>query len=188
MRVTPAVSAKLDWSDRYCLVLLGALAGYAVGGKAFAYIGVAPLYISELVLAAGLMTMLLSGCTLASLASVPSILLVALMLLTIARTVPFVAQYGFDAVRDSVLVMYEDCLHLLSRHFWCRSRGVCSSPLRFCAGSRAYTYLSVPRSISSAQAPCRNTCRGPSKARWSPWVRAGELGVHLSACAVPSHL
>ena len=103
---TIAAMTKPTWADRYCVFLVVALAGYAFAGKAFAYIGFPPLYMAELVLVSGLLAMFQTRCTFASLVSVPSLLLAALMLLTVVRTVPFVQTYGTDALRDSVLVMY----------------------------------------------------------------------------------
>ena len=42
----------------------------------------------------------------ASLATLPSVVLVALMVWVLARTLPFVSVYGFDALRDSAIILY----------------------------------------------------------------------------------
>jgi len=95
-----------DFNDHYLHLLLIALAGYAILGKGFAYIGIQPLFIGEMVLALGLLVFLRSGCWIAALTSVPSLVLVVLAGWTLFRTVPYIGVYGIDALRDSVLVFY----------------------------------------------------------------------------------
>lgn len=96
----------LPGGDRYLALLALALLGYALMGKGFAYIGIRPLYVGEIAFLAGLAVFVRSGAMVASLASLPSIVLAAAMIWVLARTVPFVSVYGFDALRDSVIVMY----------------------------------------------------------------------------------
>jgi hypothetical protein len=96
----------IDIADHYLLLLGGALLGYAVFGKSFAYIGIPPLFIGEAVLAAGCLVALRTGCIPAALASKSSLLLVALMAWVTVRTLPYLGVYGADALRDSVVVMY----------------------------------------------------------------------------------
>jgi O-Antigen ligase len=92
--------------DRYILALSCVLLGYAVMGKGFAYLGYPPVFVGELTLLAGIFFLLRSGCLLAVFAFGPSLLLVATMGWTLLRTLPFVSTYGFDALRDSVIIMY----------------------------------------------------------------------------------
>ena len=92
--------------DRYLMLLAIVLLGYALMGKGFAYIGVPPLYIGELAYLIGILAFARSGACLATLASLPSLVLAALMLWGVARMVPFLNIYGIDALRDSVLVLY----------------------------------------------------------------------------------
>lgn len=99
----PRVSAV---GDRYLMLLAIVLLGYALMGKGFAYIGVPPLYIGELAYLIGILAFARSGACLATLASLPSLVLAALMLWGVARMVPFLNIYGIDALRDSVLVLY----------------------------------------------------------------------------------
>ena len=80
------------------------LTGYAFLGKGFAYLGAPPIYVGEAVFA------------LAVLATVAywrrawltrlHVVLLAFMLWGLARTVPFVAIWGVDALRDAVLWGY----------------------------------------------------------------------------------
>ena len=92
--------------DRYLAVLAIVLMGYAVMGKGFAYIGFPPLYVGEIAFLAGIAVFLRSGALLASLASLPSLILVTAMIWVLARTLPFVSIYGIDALRDSVVILY----------------------------------------------------------------------------------
>ncbi len=102
-----AVSAAVPGlSDRYISLLGLVLIGYAFFGKSFAYIGAPPLYIGDITLFLGVVALLWGGCGFAVLASLPAILLLALMGWVTARTLPYVSAYGFDALRDSVIVMY----------------------------------------------------------------------------------
>jgi hypothetical protein len=92
--------------DRYIGLLSFALAGYAIVGKGFAYIGYPPLFIGEVVLATGVVVLLRSGGLLASITMIPNLFLAAAMVWVALRTVPYVGVYGVDALRDSVVVIY----------------------------------------------------------------------------------
>lgn len=93
-------------SDRYLVLLTIVLLGYALMGKGFAYLGFPPLYVGEIALLTGIVVFLRTGAVVASLATLPSLVLVALMVLVLARTIPFVGVYGFDSLRDSTIIMY----------------------------------------------------------------------------------
>jgi hypothetical protein len=90
----------------YLELLCFALAGYAVLGKGFAYLGIPPIYVGEILLLLGIATALSRGCIVAAIFNVSGIALCATMLWTAVRTIPYVRQYGFDALRDSVIVFY----------------------------------------------------------------------------------
>jgi hypothetical protein len=85
-----------------CIVL----AGYALMGKGFAYIGYPPLLIGEVTMALGLLVIYRSGCGVAMLASLPSLLLLTLLSLVTAKAFAALGTYGFDAIRDGVVVIY----------------------------------------------------------------------------------
>jgi hypothetical protein len=93
-------------SERYLTILAIFLLGYAVMGKGFAYLGLPPLYVGEIAFLTGIVVFLRNGALVASLATLPSLLLATLMVWVIVRTVPFLSVYGFDALRDSTIVMY----------------------------------------------------------------------------------
>jgi hypothetical protein len=99
-------SKPIGLSDQYLILLSGVLLGYAMIGKGFAYLGLPPLFIGEIALSAGLVAMLRTGCLIAALATLPSLVLAATMIWVLLRTLPYVGVYGFDALRDSVVIMY----------------------------------------------------------------------------------
>jgi O-Antigen ligase len=96
----------LPGGDHYLALLAIGLLGYALMGRGFAYIGFPPFYVGEIALLTGLLVFVRSGALVAALATLPSLVLAATMVWVLARTVPFVGVYGFDALRDSVIVMY----------------------------------------------------------------------------------
>jgi O-Antigen ligase len=96
----------LPVGDRYLVLLAIVLLGYALMGRGFAYIGFPPLYVGEIAFLTGIAVFVRSGALVASLATLPSLVLVATMMWVLARTVPFVSVYGFDALRDSVVILY----------------------------------------------------------------------------------
>ncbi len=174
------MTTKPVWEDRYCLVLVGALAALAFAGKGFAYLGVPPLYVTEIVLGAGLLVMLQTGCVLASLLSIPSLLLAALMVLTVARTLPFIPSYGVDALRDSVLILYGLFAFIVATLLLRRPDRLIGALqfLRWFTG--VYVFVGPLVYLTNAAFLERLSSTG-----WPiPSIRAGELGVHLSLCAV----
>jgi O-antigen ligase len=106
MAYVASISRQTSLSDRYLLLLVGVLAGYAMIGKGFAYLGFPPVYMGEIALLAGAVIFLWTGCFVATLATLPGLLLAVLLIWVLLRTLPFVGVYGFDALRDSVVVTY----------------------------------------------------------------------------------
>jgi len=90
--------------DVFLAAMAGILTGYAFFNRAFAYIGVPPLFIGEVVLVVGILALLYS---LGRFRLTP---VMALLLLFIgwgaAQTIPYVPRYGVDALRDAVAWMY----------------------------------------------------------------------------------
>jgi len=97
-----AVTAGSRWMALLCFVL----AGLALFGRSFAYIGAPPLFISELAVLIGCGVFLLMPGAVAALARPTCLAITLLIGLTIARTLPYLQEYKFDAVRDSVLGGY----------------------------------------------------------------------------------
>jgi O-Antigen ligase len=94
------------WSDHYLMLLSGVLLGYAMMGKGFAYIGIPPIFIGECAFLLGLVVFARTGCFIAVLATVPALLLAAMMMWVLLRTLPYLDVYGLNAARDSVVVLY----------------------------------------------------------------------------------
>lgn len=113
--MSPAITDRMTTlpappaATRFWAGLLGvSLLGYAVLGKGFAYLSIPPLYVSEILLCLGLL------CA----ASVPisrrrmmapqwtMLPLHLFMLWGAVRTVPYLSEYGMDALRDGVLWAY----------------------------------------------------------------------------------
>ncbi len=101
-----AETERSQLGDRYLAFLSMVLLGYALMGKGFAYLGLPPLYIGEIAFVCGLVVFARSGMLVASLATMPSIVVAVTMLWVVLRTLPFVGSYGFDALRDSVVIVY----------------------------------------------------------------------------------
>src|SRR5690606_24615171 len=109
LRYVPPVSsppAASGFGDRYLLMLGGVLLGYALVSRTFAYLGVPPLFVGEVVLALGLVA-LLGVTSLRWMGGRPAFwLLGALLALVAARTLPYVGRYGRDAPRDAMQAGY----------------------------------------------------------------------------------
>ena len=94
------------FAARWLTLLAGVLMGLALLGRTFAYLGLPPLFISELTIIAGLgLLLFLPGATAAL--GTPTLGLALVLLAVVAlRTVPYIGTYGFDALRDAVLGGY----------------------------------------------------------------------------------
>jgi O-antigen ligase len=93
--------------SRAALVLLAALlVGYAFVGRPFAYVGIAPVHVGEIVLALSLLAALLTGALRLPLRYPVAWLLLAFMAFGAVRTLPYISSYGFDALRDAALWGY----------------------------------------------------------------------------------
>ena len=106
MAYISSASRRMSLGDHYLVLLGGVLVGYAMMGKGFAYLGFPPIYMGEAAFLAGIVVFLRTGCFIAALTKLPSLLLAVLMIWVLLRTLPFVGVYGFDALRDSVVITY----------------------------------------------------------------------------------
>ena len=92
--------------DRYLVFLGLVLTGYSLFSRGFAYVGVPPLFIGELTLGVGLVVLARAG-RLGPLFQRPTAwLLVGLLGMAVARTLPFLGTYGLDAPRDAMQIGY----------------------------------------------------------------------------------
>jgi hypothetical protein len=94
-------------ASRWLTALFITLLGYALLGKAWAYLGVPPVFIGELVLAAGVAVALAGPPRWKRIIDItPALWLIALCAWGLGRTLPFVSVYGVDALRDAMLWGY----------------------------------------------------------------------------------
>jgi len=99
-------AAYWTFSDSYLMTLGALLAGYAIIGRPFAYIGVPPVYVGEVVFVMGTIAFLKSKCAVASLVTLPSLLLGILIGWVAIRTLANLSEFGADALRDSAIIGY----------------------------------------------------------------------------------
>lgn len=93
-------------ADRWVRLLGIAVFGYALAGRGFAYLGVPPIFIGEVVMALGLGVALWEGSLTRAFSSGTLKVLAGLMAWVAFRTVGYLGTYGIDALRDAMLVGY----------------------------------------------------------------------------------
>lgn len=101
-----AALKRIRLGDRYFMFLCLVLLGYALGGRGFAYWGVNPLFVGEIMLLTGVAVMLrlkMLGRLLSQRFFIP---LMIFMAWGVCRTVPFLDMYQKDAIRDAVFWGY----------------------------------------------------------------------------------
>lgn len=108
---TPNAYGRLDVRSRRAgdtyLVFLGCvLLGYALFSRSFAYVGVPPLFIGEISLGVGLLTLFRSGGLGRWQAQPIAWLLACYIVLAAVRMVPYLGEHGLDAPRDAMQVFY----------------------------------------------------------------------------------
>jgi len=82
------------------------LFGYAFFHRSFAYLGVPPVFVGEIVLASLVVAGLLAGRPTRILRSRSAIALVCFQLVGLTTTLPYIAVYGLESLRDAVLWAY----------------------------------------------------------------------------------
>lgn len=99
------IMAAGERSQRRFLVLLaGLLVGYAFLSRGFAYLGVRPIYVGEIVLTVGIWAFLRALPRVRF--GLPSACIVLFMAWGALRTIPYLGAYGVDAIRDGVTWEY----------------------------------------------------------------------------------
>jgi hypothetical protein len=171
-----------DLGDTYLKLLFFLLAGYAILGKGFAYIGAPPLLIGEVVLSLGLISLMRTGCWIAVLTSLPSLLLMTLMCLVLARTFPYMGLYGVSALRDSVIVTYGLFAFIMIGL-------ILEAPARIdrivaAYGHFAWLYGFIGGGLFLASVYLLDMIPLSIAGIQLPFVRPGEAAVHLTGAAV----
>lgn len=182
-----AVQQQLDLHDSYMRLLFCTLAGYAFLGKGFAYLGIPPLFIGEVALGLGLCVVLRSGCHLALLATVPSLLLGALFTLVMTQAVVGIPAYGIDAIRDSVILLYSLFAFIAVALILEKPERLRWTLLAY--GRFAWVYGMIGGVIYVLSVYLANNVYDsglyfPGTGIEMPFVRAGEAGPHLAGAAV----
>jgi O-antigen ligase/polysaccharide polymerase Wzy-like membrane protein len=168
-----AVLLASRWLPGLFLTAVGVLlVGYAFFGRSFAYLGVAPVYAGEMVLALAALVIIRTA-TRRWLRL--ELLIVAFMAWGLARTVPFIASDGIDALRDGVLWGYALFALALSvtvrREHFERMRG----PYAFLI-PLFIAWVGFSAALSYAQS--LPTIPGTNVA--VVYFKGGDMGVHLA--------
>ncbi|HEY7088640.1 MAG TPA: O-antigen ligase family protein [Tepidisphaeraceae bacterium] len=102
----PMLRVKRSFADRYFAFLCICLLGYALGGRGFAYLGLNPLFIGEIMLIVGCFVLLKSG-TINKLLGIRWFIPVFMFMgWGAACTIPYLDKYQKDAIRDAVIWGY----------------------------------------------------------------------------------
>ena len=102
----PDLAARPHSGDRYLAALGVVLLGYALFSRAFAYVGVPPLFIGEIMLGLGVVELVRVRARGWAVSEPALWLLGALLALAAARTLPSIGRYALDAPRDAMQVGY----------------------------------------------------------------------------------
>jgi O-antigen ligase len=106
------IGVLIQVKERLYIGALGVLLlGYMLTGKGVAYLGVAPLYISEIVFALGLISLLFLTLVrgrfyIGAINHWNAVILFLFILWCASRTVPYLSVYRLDALRDGVIWGY----------------------------------------------------------------------------------
>ena len=92
--------------DVFCRAHFALLVGYALLGKGFAYLGIAPMYVGELSLALGLAVALSTGALIRIPRSPTLTLLIVFQVWCGVRAASDLSHYGVETLRDSVIWGY----------------------------------------------------------------------------------
>jgi parallel beta-helix repeat protein len=93
-------------TDRYLPLLAIGFAGYVLFGKSFAYLGVPPLFVGEMLLGLGIVALFASGCATALLTTLPAMMAALLVGWVLLRTLQGIGTYKVDALRDGAVALY----------------------------------------------------------------------------------
>ena len=154
------------------------LVGYASMGRGFAYLGVPPLYVGEIALLLGCLAMV--AFLPARRLGLPQVLLLVFMAWGALRTIPYVATYGIDALRDAIVWGYAAFALLISLYLTPahvrRAVGFYGAVLPFLV--IWLPVLAVVWLSSRALLPLV-----PGTDVSIPFFKAGDWGVHLAGAA-----
>jgi hypothetical protein len=183
MAEVSSTARSTSWGDHYLLLLSGVLLGYAILGKGFAYFGLPPIFIGEIVFSVGIVILLRTGCLVAVLASMPSLLLAAAMLWVLLRTLPFIDAHGVDALRDSVVIIYGGFAFIIIALLLEDPRRI-NTIIRY-YGTFFMIYVpAIPFLFAFSHYMEESIPHVPGTTVPLIWIGPGEVAVHLAGAAV----
>jgi hypothetical protein len=99
-------AARRTLADYYWLLLATVLMGYALMGKGFAYVGLPPVYIGDTSMVIGIVVLLRMRGWSPVLKLPQTLAMIPFAAWGAWRMVPYLSEYGIDAVRDAVIWGY----------------------------------------------------------------------------------
>jgi hypothetical protein len=165
----------------FCWMLGFILIGYAFFGRAFAYLGVPPVYVGEMTLGLGLLSALVDQRRRLAFRSPLAWLYMAFALWGAVRTIPYLRTYGLDALRDAVTWGY-GAFALLVAAFFTQSKYLDSVVEQYAKWlPRLVIWIPIGITISEL---ARNLFPAPPGGGGAIVPqRAGDAGTHLAGIA-----
>ena len=163
------------WLNFLCLSLVG----YALLGRGWAYLGVPPVYVGEVVLEYGLISALLFARWREITSVGPFCVLLALTGWCLCRTLPYVSTYGTDTLRDGAVWGYAAFAFVLFAQLTAR-------PTMLAALLRRYARFNWVFLAAMPVVMAVTWLMGDTIMRW-PWAdqpvakgKGGDIMVHLA--------
>jgi hypothetical protein len=168
---------------RLFLRLLGLLLiGYAFAGRTFAYLGVPPVFMGDVVLGLGLFALVVDPHRWSAPFQTPlTWILAGFAFVGAARTVPYLSIYRTDALRDGVIWAY-GLFALLAVAFIARSRLLFDIPRRY-ATYLPWFLLWAPIGLMLTRAVGGIMPSLPGSGVPLLTLKPGDIGVHLAGAA-----
>ncbi|MFN2382939.1 MAG: O-antigen ligase family protein [Gemmatimonadota bacterium] len=157
------------------------LYGYAALGRGFAYMGVKPLYVGEVVLGLGLFAMLIGGGLGRVLRSPLAWLLLAFIGWGALNTIPYVGAYGVDALRDAVLWAYAGFALVLAAGLL-RTGWWDGAPALYARGL-PWLLAWLPLAFLISEVWADELPKWPGTSVLIPDMKPGDVSVHLAGAA-----
>ena len=170
-------------TDRYLPLLALGFAGYMVVGKSFAYLGVPPLYVGEILFGLGILAFIASGSATTLFTTLPALCAVLLVGWVLLRTLQGVGSYGIDALRDGAVALYAGFAFIVAALLVERPARLAQIVGYF----RIHARILIPLAIL-AYVIARFAGTSMPKLPWQNIeilsVRSGELAAHLCGALV----
>ncbi len=162
-----------------CLCVIGLLLfGYAIGGRGFAYLGVPPLFIGEIALGAAVLLFLVSPQFRPLFQSRIVWLIGALIVWCLIQTLPYLGEFGLDALRDAVLYGYAAFALLIA--------ACLTSPKLVIGVVRTYQHavvIALPMMLLVIALTGDPGQLDAADEGVGLWLKPGDIGVHLAGAA-----